>query len=100
MEQSGGRSMIIHIERSGGIAGIPFTKTIDSHTLPESKKEKLQTLITETDFFHLSSEISTSSERDRFQYTITIEYQSRKHTVIFDEKTLPKSLQTLINTLH
>jgi hypothetical protein len=88
--------MIIHIERSGGVAGITFQKTINSESLPPKKVENLQTIIEKTDFFNLTSEVTTTDTRDSFQYTITIEHDSQSHSVTFDEKSLPKMLQSLI----
>ena len=88
--------MIIHIERSGGVAGITFQKTINSDSLPPKKVEKLQTIIEKIHFFTLSSDISTSNERDTFQYTITIEHDTKSHSVTFDEKSLPKMFHSLI----
>jgi len=90
--------MIIRIERSGGVSGIPLQKTINSNALSKNKTEEIHTIIEKTNFFHLSSQYTESNVRDTFQYTITVQAESHTHSVTFDEDRLPKELHPLIKS--
>ena len=90
-------NMIIHIERSGGFAGIALKKTVDSDSLPKEKAEQVKGIISDSDFFSLSSELSSSRSRDKFQYKITISVEDKSNTVVFGEETMPDTVRRLVD---
>jgi hypothetical protein len=92
--------MHIHFERSGGLAGLRLTTTVDSATLSSDDARKLQELIGTAQFFSLPAMLTAKTPgADRFQYTLTVETQGRQHTITVDEGAAPPTLRPLLNWL-
>jgi hypothetical protein len=75
--------MKIHLERSGGYAGMIMSTTVDTNTLSSNEANELQDLIEKSQFFNLSSqsleEASSKTKKgaaDYFIYKITIQHLS------------------------
>ena len=88
--------MIIHMERSGGFAGIPLRATIDTHALEAEESRALQNLLEAAGFFNLPKTIQGQSGADRFQYRLTVEEETRVHSVEVSETAAPAELQEFI----
>jgi hypothetical protein len=95
----GGETMQITVERTGGFTGVAVTKIIDSQILSQQEAAQLHKMMTEADFFNLPSTISSSPQPDRFQYRITVEQESKQHSVTVDEAVMPANLKPLLNWL-
>jgi hypothetical protein len=96
-EQAGREDMIIRVERSGGFTGIPLRAVIDTRTLDPDEYRALQRLLDTTDFFSLPEIIQTKSGgADRFQYKLTVEEETRAHTVEVSDASAPVELQEFI----
>lgn len=101
MKSLGSQSMQIVLERTGGFAGIPQTKVIDTKNTSEDFFQQLNSLIQEVDFFNLPVHIESPSPRpDRFYYSLTIEDKDKKHTVSFAEIAAPEQLKQLLDLLR
>ena len=98
--------MKIHLERSGGFAGMIMSTTVDTDTLSSNEANELQDLIKKSRFFNLSSqsleETSSKTKKgaaDYFIYKITIQNGNKEHTIECDDLSMPPNLKTLVNFL-
>jgi len=92
-------SFVIRFERSGGFTGMAINKTIDSLQLKKEESDLLRQMIDGSDFFALPDGKARISHPDRFTYQITIETAKKKHTVQFNQASIPESLKDLIRYL-
>jgi hypothetical protein len=90
--------MRVIIERHGGFTGIVKSTVLDTSTLPETGRTKVQSLIEEAGFF--SSEELTgqiAGKPDRFQYSITVVADDgMPRTAQYGESGLPSAVRELI----
>ena len=92
--------MKIEFERTGGIAGLRLTATVHADALAPEEARKLQAMVEEARFFELPSTLShVQPGADRFQYTVTVEIQGRRHTVEIAEGAAPPRLRPLLDRL-
>jgi hypothetical protein len=93
----------INFERSGGILGSVFSRTIDTETLPKSKVTNLERLLEQSDFFNLPSETTrlskTRGAADYYTYNITVEKGTKKHSVKFTDLAMTKDLNELVKSV-
>ncbi|RPJ43446.1 MAG: hypothetical protein EHM21_11530 [Chloroflexi bacterium] len=93
--------MRIHFSRTGGFTGMRLAITIDSDALPEDEVQMLQSELDNAHFFELPIHLSQEgSGADRFQYEITVEDGSKKHTITAGETALPGHVQPLVQHLE
>lgn len=90
----------VRFERSGGVAGMRTTSTIDSESLPEAEKKRLRSLIDRAGFFGLPEEIIGPPRPDQFLYTITVAIDGQQHTVRTSDTAAPEQLKPLIEWLN
>ncbi|MGB3642595.1 MAG: protealysin inhibitor emfourin [Rivularia sp. (in: cyanobacteria)] len=89
--------MLIFLERSGGFAGISKVFKVDTAKLPTKQGEQLSMLLEAANFFNLPAYIAAeSNQRDRFEYTLTVEDKGSQHTVTVAESAIPDNLKPLI----
>ena len=92
--------MIIRLERSGGLMGIPLRAEIDTRKLPTDQGESIHKLVENAGFFNLPEKIIEKSKgADRFQYVLGIEDGGSRHSVTVGEADAPPALQNLIQEL-
>ena len=91
--------MRIIFERSGGIMGSKSSLTTDLDDLPHDQAETLRLLMDESNFFTLPENPPTSPNPDGFQYTLTVETDTIRHTVHTTDMTMPTVLRPLIEKL-
>jgi len=92
--------MNIHLERSGGFAGLRLSHDLDSAELSPEDGKELDQLVESADFFDLPEEIRAANPgADRFQYKLTMKSGPREHTVAVDEAAAPDTLRPLLNWL-
>lgn len=89
--------MHVTLQRTGGFAGIPMTKSIDAANLSASENSHLQQMIETARFFDLPASIPSKPQPDRFEYRIVIEQNGRKHSVTAQEQVLPAELKPLVD---
>ena len=92
--------MKIQFARTGGVAGIRLTATLDSESLPPEEADRLRRLIAAASFFEQPpSRHSRIGGADRFQYEVTVEEGDRIKKVELDESSVPETLQPLLDYL-
>lgn len=91
----------IHFERTGGFAGIRLAADFDLGELPEEQVSTLTDLLDELDFAGLPENLSAnSSGSDEFTYTITVESEEGKHTVVTGDSSDDEKMQELLQLLN
>jgi len=91
----------IRYERSGGFAGMRIAADIEPNDLPEEQAQSLLELLDDLDFPGLPEQlINDSSMPDQFTYTITVEAQEWKHTVVTGDESAPEKMQELLHILN
>jgi hypothetical protein len=91
--------MRIIFERSGGIMGLKSSLTINLDELPVDQAETLRRLLEEANFFTLPENPPTRPNPDGFQYTLTVETGTARHTVRTSDTTAPDKLHPLLQEL-
>ena len=92
--------MRVEFVRTGGVAGIRLTATLDTEMLPPEEADRLRRLIDAASFFDLpTSRRSPSRETDRFQYRVTVEDGDRIKEVEMDESSVPEACRPLLDYL-
>ena len=96
--------MKINLERSGGILGSVSSHTVDTNKLPKSKAAELKDLLSQSEFYKLSSMRSNpippkKGAADYFTYNITVEDGEKKHSVRCTDLGMTKELRELISLL-
>ncbi len=94
--------MRIHFEQSGGfVAGVRRPPVIiDTETLPADEAKKWNDLVTAADFFNTPSTIPPGAARDAFSYLVTVESESKQHTIRTQGGSVPAALSALIERLR
>ena len=93
--------MIICVERSGGFAGMTVESKIDTEDLDPEERQNLIELVKSSGFFDASFHVHTDQQgRDRFHYSITIEYHEQQRTIELDESEIPAEWQSLIQSIN
>jgi len=91
----------IHFERTGGFAGIRLAADFDLGELPEEQVHTLTDLLNELDFPELPEVLlEDPSVSDEFTYTITVESEKWKHTVVTGESSADEKMQELLQLLN
>jgi hypothetical protein len=92
--------MLIDFERTGGFAGMFIKSRIDTDDLPAEQAAELESLVNTAEFFKLPSRVDESTGgADRFNYSIGIVAEGKKHTVEISDETAPPSLRPLLRRL-
>lgn len=92
--------MLIHLERSGGFAGIRTEVTLDTESLPAEEAKKLLELLESADFFKMPAKFAPPKRgADYFQYSLTAKIEGKEHTVELSEPSVPENLKPLLRSL-
>lgn len=93
--------MRIILKRSGGLAGLRVTRTVDEATLATHQARKLRRLVKAIEARPRSrKKAAASGSADRFQYHLVVEDQRRTRHIRFGEDTASGSLGTLVAWLN
>jgi hypothetical protein len=91
----------IKYERTGGFTGMRIAADIEPNDLPEEQAQTLLDLLDDLDFPELPEQLTNdSSMPDQFTYTITVESQEWKHTVVTGDESAPEKMQELLQILN
>ena len=91
----------IKYERTGGFTGMRIAADIEPNDLPEEQAQTLLDLLDDLDFPELPEFLTgDSSMPDQFTYTITVESQEWKHTVVTSDESAPEKMQELLQILN
>jgi len=92
--------MKIDFQRSGGVAGMTLSLSIDTETLPAAEASELEELVERSDFFAMPEPAdSPAGAADRFTYQLTIESADRKRALEVGDATAPEDLVPLLDRL-
>lgn len=95
--------MRITVTRSGGYAGLSEAiADVDTATLPEAKRTRVESAIAACRFFTLPETVTGGVGADMFRYEITIEDSGRRHAVAFTDDDSPASagLKRLVESVQ
>jgi hypothetical protein len=95
--------MRVTFQVSGGVGffpGLAAPRTFDVQTLPELTRRRLANLIDESEFFSLPSPPPPAGAADYQTYRITVEDDTRRHTVVVSDPVASAPLQGLIDMLQ
>ena len=91
----------IKFERTGGFAGMRIATDIEKGDLSEEQSQALLDILDALDFPELPEHlIGDSSMPDEFTYTITVEADDWKHTVVTGDSSAPEKMQELLQILN
>jgi hypothetical protein len=88
--------MRVTVERSGGFAGVPVTRTVEEAGLSPDQVRTMAELVQAVDLSGHAGGAHEDRQRDRFQYTVTIERGDGSHTLTAGEAEAPAPLRRLI----
>jgi hypothetical protein len=96
--------MRVQLKMEGGLAYFPGLSkpiTIDTDALPAEEVDKLKQLLNAAHFFDLPSVINTAAPgaADYHQYTLTVDDDSKHHTVRLTDPIGDSNLQALLTYL-
>ncbi len=105
--------MKIEMERTGGVGNIRLAAAVDtasrqlvfgaarrSRTLAPEEARQLEAGVEAARFFELPSVLrGPRPDPDRFEYTVTLEADGRRHTVRASEAAVPPALRALLDDL-
>ena len=90
----------IKFERTGGFAGMRIAADIEPDKLSEEQSQALLNVLDAMDFPGLPEHLmGDSSMPDEFTYTITVEAEDWKHTVVTGDSSAPEKMQELLHML-
>jgi hypothetical protein len=90
---------MINFKRMGGVSGREITMDIDLGSVPASAAQRLQTLLTSSNFFEIPLVSGLRAGPDEHEYTVTVVAGNSLHTVHVTDSSMPKSLRPLIDAL-
>lgn len=92
--------MKVQFARTGGVAGIRLTVTLDTETLPHAEADRLRRLVAAARLFDQpASRRLPGPGADRFQYQVTVEEGDRIKKVELDESSVPETFRPLLDYL-
>ncbi len=90
---------MINFKRAGGTVGREITLNTDLDSLPGPAAQRLDGLLTESNFFEIPTANNLITRPDEYEYTITVTAGNSMHTVRVTDTTMPESLHPLIEEL-
>lgn len=91
--------MKIHFERSGGFSGISMKTSIDVDSLPAGESEALKMLVDGAAIEHFVPSADAGKASDQFSYSITIETEEQKKSIVLSEQQIPPQIEPLVRYL-
>ncbi len=100
-------NMLFYLERTGGIAGLRMTVTLNTESLSSEDAHNLHQMVEDAGFFSLPEKLpEPNTGADLFNYRLTVEKfalsfsEGKKHTVEVDQLNIPETLQPVIQALE
>ena len=79
--------------------GLKSSLAVDLADQPLDQAETLRRLLDEAHFFTLTENPASQPTPDGFQYTITVETETNKHTIHTSDTSAPEELRPLLQEL-
>jgi len=89
---------MINFQRAGG-NGREMTIDFDLSSIPESSANRLQNLLTQSNFFEIPTLNDLRVGPDEYAYTITVVAGNSLHTVHASDTSMPRSLRPFVEEL-
>ena len=89
---------MINFKRTGG-AGKEVTLDFDLSSIPQPDSQRLQDLLTQSNFFEIPTVNDLRLGPDEYAYTITVIAGNSLHTVHVSDSSMPRSLRPFIEEL-
>jgi hypothetical protein len=90
---------MINFKRTGGSMGREMTMNFDLGSMPGSVAQRLDNLLTTSNFFEVPVVNDLTTGPDEYQYDITVVAGNSIHTVHISESSMPHSLRPLVEEL-
>jgi hypothetical protein len=90
---------MINFKRTGGAGGKEISMDVDLGSFPGSAAQRLQGLLTESNFFEIPLVNELIAGPDEHEYTITVVAGNSLHTVHVTDTAMPESLRPLVEEL-
>ena len=90
---------MINFKRSGGGMGKEMAMDFDLSSMPGSVAQRLQGMLTESNFFDVPEVNNLMTGPDEYQYDITVVAGNSIHTVHVSDMSMPHSLRPLVEEL-
>lgn len=90
---------MINFKRTGGSMGRETTMNFDLGTMPGSVAQRLDNLLTSSNFFEVPVVNDLLGGPDEYQYDITVVAGNSIHTVHVSDTSMPESLRPLVEEL-
>jgi hypothetical protein len=90
---------MINFKRTGGSLGREMTMNFDLGTMPGSVAQRLDNLLTSSNFFEVPLVNDLITTPDEYQYDITVVAGNSIHTIQVSDTSMPESLRPLVEEL-
>jgi hypothetical protein len=90
---------MINFKRTGGSMGKEMTMNFDLGTMPGSVAQRLDNLLTSSNFFEVPVVNDLITRPDEYQYDITVVAGNSIHMVHVSDNSMPDSLRPLVEEL-
>jgi hypothetical protein len=90
---------MIHFKRTGGAMDKEMSMDFDLSSMPGSMVQRLQSLLTDSDFFDVPDVHDLRAAPDEYQYEITVIAGNSIHTVHVTDTSMPQHMRPLVEGL-
>lgn len=90
---------MINFRRTGGTMGKEMSMSFDLNSMPGSAAQRLQNLLTDSNFFEVPVVNDLMAGPDEYQYEISVVAGNSIHTVHVSDTSMPNSLRPLVEEL-
>ena len=90
---------MINFKRTGGIMSREMAMNFDLGSMPGSVAQRLQGLLTESNFFEVPVVNDLHTNPDEYQYDITVVAGNSIHTIHVSDTSMPHSIRPLVEEL-
>lgn len=90
---------MINFKRTGGSMGKETSMNFDLGSMPNSIAQRIQGLLTTSNFFDVPVVNNLMAAPDEYQYEITVVAGNSIHTIHVSDTSMPESLRPLVEEL-
>jgi hypothetical protein len=92
--------MRIRVERSGGLAGISFTKEMDAKDLPSAQLRTAKKIIEDKKVASLSMKSSPAGAADHYNYKISVQDGMNQKVIECNQYNIQADLKSLVKYIE
>lgn len=90
---------MINFKRTGGNMNREMAMSFDLDSMPGSVARRLQSLLTDSNFFEVPVVNDLRTAPDEYQYDITVVAGNSIHTIHVSDTSMPQSIRPLVEEL-